>query len=365
MEARAPLIRLAQDTLTYRRCAVTDTERKISQMEEARTEYRGTLLWMKNVSEELDPDTFKQLEKFRKVQGQVRVKKERFDSQKLDTLQKIDLLAISRLNMLSQSLSPYGSTLHEFYQKVATVFGSVTVPKNQNLDEAEQRILQANFNAADKRTEARKPVEDASQDVSLLDFSSDATANGDSSSELLDALWRESGLETNNFDPLVGGLDGLSMDSSDVPEKKDSPDPFSSSGNLFDFSELDDTENGGLEFFGEALQPGKFSPVNKHSLLKDGTTGGSGGARSFLPSQLLKKGWQASTAAASPTTPTKPDLPPATKESKLKDASAKPVTPNPHQAWYNLFADLDPLSNGSQDLVKKSDGDKDPSGSSC
>jgi hypothetical protein len=36
-------------------------------MEAARTEYRGALLWMKNVSEELDPDTYKQLEKFRKV----------------------------------------------------------------------------------------------------------------------------------------------------------------------------------------------------------------------------------------------------------------------------------------------------------
>ena len=80
---------------------------------------------------------------FRQVQSQVRLKKERFDSQKLDTLQKIDLLAISRLNMLSQSLSPYGSTLVDFYQKVATVFGSVVVPVNRNADEAEQRILKA------------------------------------------------------------------------------------------------------------------------------------------------------------------------------------------------------------------------------
>ena len=37
-------------------------------MEKARNEYRGALMWMKNVSTELDPDTFKQLEKFRKVQ---------------------------------------------------------------------------------------------------------------------------------------------------------------------------------------------------------------------------------------------------------------------------------------------------------
>ena len=36
-------------------------------MEKTRTEYRGALMWMKNISTELDPDTYKQLDKFRKV----------------------------------------------------------------------------------------------------------------------------------------------------------------------------------------------------------------------------------------------------------------------------------------------------------
>ena len=36
-------------------------------MEQCRTEYRGALLWMKDVSQELDPDLYKQMEKFRKV----------------------------------------------------------------------------------------------------------------------------------------------------------------------------------------------------------------------------------------------------------------------------------------------------------
>ena len=40
----------------------------VETMEKVRTEYRGALLWMRNVSTELDPDTFRQLEKFRKVQ---------------------------------------------------------------------------------------------------------------------------------------------------------------------------------------------------------------------------------------------------------------------------------------------------------
>lgn len=52
---------------TFRRRAIADTLLTISRMEKARTEYRGALLWMKDVSQELDPDTYKQLEKFRKV----------------------------------------------------------------------------------------------------------------------------------------------------------------------------------------------------------------------------------------------------------------------------------------------------------
>ena len=52
---------------TFRYRAISDTLLTINKMEGARTEYRGALLWMKKVSEELDPDMYKQLEKFRKV----------------------------------------------------------------------------------------------------------------------------------------------------------------------------------------------------------------------------------------------------------------------------------------------------------
>lgn len=62
-----PLHRLHQEVETFRRRAIADTFLTVSRMEKARTEYRGALLWMKDVSQELDPDTYKQLEKFRKV----------------------------------------------------------------------------------------------------------------------------------------------------------------------------------------------------------------------------------------------------------------------------------------------------------
>lgn len=64
-----PLHRLYQEVETFRRRAIADTLLTVSRMEKSRTEYRGALLWMKDVSQELDPDTYKQLEKFRKVKS--------------------------------------------------------------------------------------------------------------------------------------------------------------------------------------------------------------------------------------------------------------------------------------------------------
>ena len=52
---------------TFRQRAIEDTGLTVRKMERARTGYRGALMWMKNVSQELDPDTYKQLEKFRKA----------------------------------------------------------------------------------------------------------------------------------------------------------------------------------------------------------------------------------------------------------------------------------------------------------
>lgn len=93
---------------------------------------------MKDVSQELDPDTYKQLEKFRKVgwrllesvdmlsllvnifmsvllfssfccqvQAQVRGTKGQFEKLKNDVCQKVDMLGASRCNMLSHSLCTY------------------------------------------------------------------------------------------------------------------------------------------------------------------------------------------------------------------------------------------------------------------
>uniref|UniRef100_M4AH00 Islet cell autoantigen 1-like n=1 Tax=Xiphophorus maculatus TaxID=8083 RepID=M4AH00_XIPMA len=102
-----PLQRMYQEVETFRRRAIADTLLTVSRMEKTRTEYRGALLWMKDVSQELDPDTYKQLEKFRKVQSQVRGTKSQFEKLKNDVCQKVDMLGASRCNMLSHSLCTY------------------------------------------------------------------------------------------------------------------------------------------------------------------------------------------------------------------------------------------------------------------
>ncbi|XP_073407608.1 islet cell autoantigen 1-like protein isoform X2 [Dendrobates tinctorius] len=121
----APLSRLQQEMDTFTNRAVSDTLLTINQMEKARTEYRGALLWMKDVSQELDPDTYKQMEKFRKVQLQVRTTKSHFDKTKMDVCQKVDLLGASRCNLLSHSLASYQTTLLHFWMKTAHLMSEI------------------------------------------------------------------------------------------------------------------------------------------------------------------------------------------------------------------------------------------------
>ncbi|XP_053071548.1 islet cell autoantigen 1-like protein isoform X3 [Acinonyx jubatus] len=120
-----PLSRLKQEVATFSQRAVSDTLMTINRMEQARTEYRGALLWMKDVSQELDPDTLKQMEKFRKVQIQVRNSKASFDKLKMDVCQKVDLLGASRCNMLSHSLTTYQRTLLGFWEKTAQLMSQI------------------------------------------------------------------------------------------------------------------------------------------------------------------------------------------------------------------------------------------------
>ncbi|KRZ13281.1 Islet cell autoantigen 1 [Trichinella zimbabwensis] len=114
---RIPLARLFADLEVFTERAVADCHRTVEETETMRQRYRGSLMWMNDVSQQLDPDTFKQLEQFRKVQAQVKLNKQRLDACKLNSMQKIDLLVASRCNLFSKLLVNYQNSFLRFWDK--------------------------------------------------------------------------------------------------------------------------------------------------------------------------------------------------------------------------------------------------------
>ncbi|KAM7316152.1 hypothetical protein ACRRTK_024832 [Alexandromys fortis] len=248
--------KLEQEVATFSQRAVSDTLMTINRMERARTEYRGALLWMKDASQELDPDTLKQMEKFRKVQIQVKNSKGSFDKLKMDVCQKVDLLGASRCNMLSHSLTTY--------QRLQDTPGNVTADNEE--EEAEGSCLTADLNK-----------------VAL----SEEEESGERKPAVAKALPRDS-LEGDDFEKEFAFLNSLlsptSSSASELPQECQTACGSPSAGLT-------------------AQEP----PV---------------GASQFLPSQLLDLGLHAEGASKTP-------------NNGNQDMSA----------WFNLFADLDPLSN--------------------
>ncbi|KAK6727850.1 hypothetical protein RB195_005492 [Necator americanus] len=75
---------------------------------------------------DLDPDTDRQLEKFREAQSAVRLNKEKLDKLKVDTLQKVDLLSASRSNLLSHLLGKYLQMLCAYYEKTCRAYTALS-----------------------------------------------------------------------------------------------------------------------------------------------------------------------------------------------------------------------------------------------
>lgn len=110
---------------TFHSRAVEDTSDTVERLESKRSQYRASLIWMKDISSKLDPDVYSQLDKFRRVQNQVRNNKKQFDKVKMDVDQKIDLLMASRCNLLNQILAAYTSVLLQTFEKNLNNFKSV------------------------------------------------------------------------------------------------------------------------------------------------------------------------------------------------------------------------------------------------
>jgi len=125
LNMRNSLSRLHHDVETFRYRAIGDCLLTINNMEEARTHYRASLRWMQDISANLDPEQYKKLEKFRKVQTEVRLNKEKFDRLKWAVCQKVDLLSASRTNLFSATLVPYQTELIKFWEKSSNCLAAV------------------------------------------------------------------------------------------------------------------------------------------------------------------------------------------------------------------------------------------------
>ncbi|XP_034007018.1 islet cell autoantigen 1-like isoform X1 [Trematomus bernacchii] len=424
-----PLHRLHQEVETFRRRAIADTLLTVTHMEKARTEYRGALLWMKDVSQELDPDTYKQLEKFRKVQSQVRGTKGQFEKLKNDVCQKVDMLGASRCNMLSHSLCTYQTTLLQFWEKTAHAMSGIReafqghVPYQfttlKDLRDPLEELAEAQQHVEKKKEKA--PQSNTDSLVSLDDDEPSGSASGSVSAHQHTAtppaaLPALRGLSTDSEDDLMlmagdepqpsapphvplqpqllpphqGGRPsepwGFESLQSQLPACGVGPfssDPFHSAGTELR-AEEEDGEGGDMAFLKDLLSPGpgasdEFSrewqdafglfdpptvPLQSAAATggpaeSSGPTESSGPAArppsgppsptGFLPSQLLDHSLSSTGWSTPPMFQAPPLQPPGHSQSAQPApspaANAAPGASKDMSAWFNLFADLDPLSN--------------------
>nr|DBA25275.1 TPA: hypothetical protein GDO54_012824 [Pyxicephalus adspersus] len=380
---RAPLSRLHQEVETFRYRAISDSWLTVNRMEQARTEYRGVLLWMKDVSQELDPDIYKQMEKFRKVQAQVRHTKATFDRLKTDVCEKVDLLRASRCNLLSHVLTTYQTTLLHFWEKTSHTMAAIhesfkgyhpyefttlkvsneLSPKVDCCDVHSAESLQDPMNKlshqSKKKLKAKEnPTEkqDDNQCIANMLFHSPGTLD-----DLLDLKAEEKFFFEDSAMSKVPLSDSAEADTLEKDEMQ-------LLNEILGASSLDGGDLGKewTEVFGEPLFGEPLLTNNQLlSLPSEEMEPKPEASSGFLPSQLLDQNlsslqssfydWTAFSGAASSA-----PLPSSVSSSTNINQNSNP-TPQKDSSkstkdlssWYNLFADLDPLSN--PDAVGKTD----------
>ncbi|KAM9248541.1 islet cell autoantigen 1-like protein isoform 2-T2 [Dugong dugon] len=344
-----PLSRLKQEVATFSQRAVSDTLMTINRMEQARTEYRGALLWMKDVSQELDPDTLKQMEKFRKVQIQVRNSKASFDKLKMDVCQKVDLLGASRCNMLSHSLTTYQRTLLGFWEKTAQMMSQIygECVDFYPYDFVALKRLQ---DTSSKLTEDHKEEQIENNSLTenlnkLVLLNEEANLGSEPATE--DHKERHFQMRDSGT-PLFSNSENVAKDLLvDSLEGEDFEKEFSFLNNLLSPGSSSTSE------FTQECQTAHGSP-NTSLMSQEPSLGSELLAHSsgFLPSQLFDLGLHAAGAFNSLARHRGSELPlPHMDNESVPSQSPKKLTSSPNNgnqdmsAWFSLFADLDPLSN--------------------
>uniref|UniRef100_A0A3B3V241 Islet cell autoantigen 1 n=1 Tax=Poecilia latipinna TaxID=48699 RepID=A0A3B3V241_9TELE len=317
---RKPLCRLYQEIETFRYRAISDTWLTVNRMEQSRTEYRGALLWMKDVSQELDPDTHKQMEKFRKVQAQVRTTKSSFDKLKNDVCQKVDLLGASRCNLLSHVLTTYQTTLLHFWGKTSHTMAAIH--------------------------ESFKGCQHNEVSTAKLDYCLQDSTDKNMEKKISERETEERRNETTNEQQVFHLVFTLDQDVRKTPES------FINKI-VSTFSELDGEEDS-LALLNEILGGLFVDDFSQEWTKGSGDTEASASPSDtqqqensfFLPSQLLDQSLNKSSASDWTGIVPQLDLSPGSGQNPLKPAVKETSGPSKDlSAWFNLFADLDPLSN--------------------
>lgn len=340
------LHRLHQEVETFRRRAISDTLLTVTCMEKARTEYRGALLWMKDISQELDPDTYKQLEKFRKVQAQVRGTKSQFEKLKNDVCQKVDMLGASRCNMLSHSLCTYQTTLLQFWEKTAQAMSEIHkafqghVPYQfTTLKDLRDPLEQISDS---KKQEEKEKAALQSNTESLLSLDDDNLSGSATDADL--PLSSDGQRQTDDCDG--------SLHTGCQPQEDGEP------GDMAFLKDLLSPGSGASDEFSKEWQDafGMFTSPSVPTT-SQGAQSGATAARppsnppsptGFLPSQLLDHSLSSTGWATPPMFQAPPLQVPQSPNQSAQPAPKFAATPGGSKdmsAWFNLFADLDPLSN--------------------
>ncbi|XP_050076232.1 islet cell autoantigen 1 [Anopheles maculipalpis] len=365
---RVPLLRLHHDVHTFKGRAIADTHHTIQQMEKERTEYRAALSWMKSVSIQLDPDTGRGLEKFRKAQRHVKSAKTKFDKYTLDCLEKIDLLAAARCNMFSHALVGYQNAILQFAKKTDETYKNTL--KNLAKDphysfSILKELTQANPNEEEREgvapgeaAESQHNDVPADDDQMLFfkdDYKDDVGKKGGEKENVLkdvaleiDALLSgvpdlsigacDTGLTSKTQDTAAADLLGLSLDD-EFSDFMSAPAPFLPSALL---TNCILTDEGGFDF--AASLPDFADPLQPLHVHDDPDT--NGGTKSSekatdIFSSLLQSFSKQGNSTGAGTDSTASGT--ASKQSKLV-ASGKTAGKD-LSGWYQLFAELDPLSN--------------------
>lgn len=236
LQIRAPLLRFFSELHVFAERAIVDCGDTVEAAEKHRIEYRGSLLWMKKISAQLDPDTENAMEKFRTAQNVVRRNKERLDGLKLDTLQKGDLLAASRCNLFSQLLERYQKLLYTFYEQTALayekIYGFVSECKHYDFEVLKDLMEptrnedgSAQYEAGAGKEENQEVLIDLGEKEqemkSVLQELEDLNAHGPlsehSESPLGQVDERTSDEKARYSQPAIGPLPALQLDDAEVP----------------------------------------------------------------------------------------------------------------------------------------------------